>query len=49
MCVCVFLVPAHLGSPGKRTVKWVCVCVCVDVKLKQVCAGVTFWLFVAVL
>ena len=24
-----FLVPAHLGSPGKRTVKWVCVCVCV--------------------
>ena len=24
-----FLVPAHLGSPGKRAVKWVCVCVCV--------------------
>ena len=25
------LVPAHLGSPGKRAVKrvWVCVCVCV--------------------
>ena len=22
-----FLVPAHLGSPGKRTVKRVCVCV----------------------
>jgi len=21
-----FLVPAHLGSPGKRAVKWVCVC-----------------------
>ena len=21
-----FLVPAHLGSPGQRTVKWVCVC-----------------------
>ena len=20
-------VPAHLGSPGKRAVKWVCVCV----------------------
>jgi len=20
-----FLVPAHLGSPGKRAVKWVCV------------------------
>jgi len=24
-----FLVLAHLGSPGKRTVKRVCVCVCV--------------------
>jgi len=24
-----FLVPAHLGSPGKRTVKWLYVCVCV--------------------
>ena len=23
-----FLVPAHLGSPGKRAIKWVCVCVC---------------------
>jgi len=22
-----FLVPAHLGSPGERAVKWVCVCV----------------------
>jgi len=22
-----FLVPAHLGSPGKRAAKWVCVCV----------------------
>ena len=22
-----FLVPAHPGSPGKSTVKWVCVCV----------------------
>ena len=22
-----FLVPADLGSPGKRAVKWVCVCV----------------------
>jgi len=21
-----FLVPAHLGSPGKRAIKWVCVC-----------------------
>jgi len=25
------LVPAHLGSPGQRAVKWVCVCVCVCV------------------
>ena len=24
-----FLVPAHLGSPGKGAVKRVCVCVCV--------------------
>ena len=24
-----FLVPAHPGSPGKRTVKRVCVCVCI--------------------
>jgi len=24
-----FLVPAHLGSPGQRAVKQVCVCVCV--------------------
>jgi len=23
-----FLVPAHLGSPGKRAIKQVCVCVC---------------------
>jgi len=23
-----FLVPAHLGSPGERAIKWVCVCVC---------------------
>jgi len=22
-----FLVPAHLGNPGQRAVKWVCVCV----------------------
>ena len=26
-----FLVPAHLGSPGHRAVKWLCVC---DTKLK---------------
>ena len=24
-----FMVPAHLGSPGKRAIKRVCVCVCV--------------------
>jgi len=23
-----FLVPTHLGSPGKRAIKRVCVCVC---------------------
>jgi len=23
-----FLVPAHLGSPGQKAVKWVCVCMC---------------------
>ena len=23
-----FLVPADLGSSGKRAIKWVCVCVC---------------------
>ena len=28
-----FLVPAHLGSPGKRAVKRVCVCVCVTTGL----------------
>jgi len=27
-----FLVPAHLGSPGQRAVKRVCVCVCVSQK-----------------
>ena len=27
-----FLIPAHLGSPGQRVVKWVCVCVCVCVR-----------------
>ena len=26
-----FLVPAHLGTPGKRAVKRLCVCVCVCV------------------
>ena len=42
-----FLVPAHLGSPGKRVVKWVCVCVCVCVCIYIVdgVAEVTLWVF----
>ena len=28
-----FLVPTHLGSPGKRAAKWVCVCVYVKLSL----------------
>ena len=24
-----FLVPAHLGNPGKKAIKQVCVCVCI--------------------
>ena len=24
---CFFLVPAHLGSPGQRAIKWLCMCV----------------------
>ena len=36
-----FLVPAHLGSPGKRAVKRVCVCVCVRACVRAcVCACV---------
>jgi len=37
-----FLVPAHLGSPGQRAVKLVCVCVClsqVGVLLKRLNTG----------
>jgi len=33
-----FLVPAHLGSPGKRAVKRVCVCVCVCMRAVVVCS-----------
>jgi len=33
-----FLVPAHLGSPGKRAAKWVCVCVCVYIVLNGLIA-----------
>jgi len=29
-----FLVSAHLGSPGQRAVKRVCVCVCVCVRVR---------------
>ena len=29
-----FLVPAHLGSPEQRAIKWVCVCVCLWCILK---------------
>jgi len=32
-----FLVPAHLGSPGKRAVKRVCVCVCVYIIYLYMC------------
>jgi len=31
-----FLVPADLGSPGQRAVKWVCVCVCVSVEVNLI-------------
>ena len=34
-----FWYPAHLGSPGKRAVKRVCVCVCVTVLAdKELCS-----------
>ena len=36
-----FLVPAHPGSPGKRTIKRVCVCVCVCVCVRA-CVRVCF-------
>jgi len=31
-----FLVPAHLGSPGKRPFKWVCVCVLLNPDMPSV-------------
>jgi len=42
-----FLVPAHLGSPGKRAVKRVCVCVCITctVLLKTRTAGMLVGVF----
>jgi len=42
-----FLVPAHLGSPGQRAVKWVWVCVQHIIFLPQVKLTVTFSLSVA--
>jgi len=35
-----FLVPAHLGSPGHRAIKRVCVCVCACVCAARVCVCV---------
>jgi len=35
-----FLVPAHLGSPGQRAVKRVCVCVCM--RMYQACVSLYF-------
>ena len=35
----IFLVPAHLGSPGKRAVKRVCVCVWSDTHLTTQCSA----------
>jgi len=39
-----FLVPAHLGSPGKRAVKWVCVCVCVRACVRLTHTGGIQWI-----
>jgi len=41
-----FLVPAHLGSPGQRVVKRVCVCVCVRACMR-VCACACVRVFVS--
>jgi len=38
-----FLVPAHLGSPGKRAVKRVCVCVCDTRMILVVCYIMIEW------
>jgi len=40
-----FLVPADLGGPGKRAVKWVCVCVCAFVdRFGENIIGQIMWL-----
>jgi len=41
----IFLVPAHPGSPGQRSVKRVCVCVCVCVWTVCVYIAVLFLIF----
>ena len=38
-----FLVPAHLGSPGKRAVKRECVCVCDQYSLCLQCFDTVGW------
>ena len=46
-----FLVPAHLGSPGQRAVKWVCACVFIlktekryqVIFLDRLNAGIQIW------
>jgi len=30
-----FLVPAHMGSPGQKAIKWVCVCLCSTINQKS--------------
>ena len=40
-----FLVPAHLGSRGKRAVKQVCLCVCVCVCVWSVCTFLHLYIF----
>jgi len=39
-----FLVPAHLGSPGKRAAKWVCVCVHLFVRACVCVFAAILWL-----
>jgi len=34
-----FLVPAHLGSPGQRAIKRLCVCDCRVIHMKALCSA----------